>query len=439
MTLPENVLRCITRLEDAGFETWAVGGCVRDALLGLTPNDYDLCTAALPEQVQAVFSDGPLVLAGVKHGTVGVVTEGGLVEITTFRREGSYADHRRPDWVAFVPSLRQDLARRDFTINAMAYSPARGLNDPFGGAEDLHNKVLRAVGDPERRFTEDALRILRALRFSVRFGLTIEDAAMDAMVRLAPLCRELAWERVYRELCGLLPLVTAEDLLRFSPVLTVVVPELAPAVGFDQRSPHHGYDLYTHIAHVTATVPGDLTLRWAALLHDIGKIPTFTLDENGRGHFYGHAERSAAMAEDILRRLTAPNRLREDAVCLIKNHMVRLAPDRKSLRRLLSRLGPDQTRRLLQLQQADNASKGVGEEDSETFRQLYALLDDLLAEENCFGLRDLAVKGGDLMALGITVRQIGSCLRYLLGEVLDERAPNGRQELLDLAAEWAGK
>ena len=243
MFLPKPVLQCIQALEDRGFAAYAVGGCVRDACLGLVPQDYDLCTAALPEETEAVFRDCRLVLAGKKHGTIGVVTESGVIEITTFRKEGTYRDNRHPDWVCFVPQIEEDLARRDFTVNAMAYSPIRGYADPFGGREDLQKGILRAVGDPVRRFEEDSLRILRGVRFAVRYGLTVDPDTEAAMASQAFRMENLARERVFEELCKLLPLVKARDLIRFAPVITAVIPELAPLVGFDQRSPHHAYDL----------------------------------------------------------------------------------------------------------------------------------------------------------------------------------------------------
>ena len=219
MILPEYVQFCLDALENAGFSAYCVGGCVRDSLLGLTPHDYDICTAALPEQTEAVFSGHPLVLAGKKHGTVGVIFGKDVVEITTFRTEGAYLDNRHPEWVEFVPTVEQDLARRDFTVNAMAYSPKRGFADPFGGQKDLEAGILRAVGDPVERFREDSLRILRGLRFAVRFGLTIEDATWAAMVSEKHLMDNLARERVFSELSALLPLVKAVDLVKFAPVL----------------------------------------------------------------------------------------------------------------------------------------------------------------------------------------------------------------------------
>ena len=431
MKLPEYVADCIRRLESAGFAAYAVGGCVRDALLGIEPHDYDLCTAASPEQTQAVFEHEKLVLAGVKHGTVGIITPGGVVETTTFRTEGGYADSRHPDWVQFVPTVEKDLARRDFTVNAMAWSPTRGLADPFGGRSDLKNRILRAVGDPERRFREDALRILRGVRFAVRFRLTVEANTEAAMFRFAPLMDKLARERVFDELCKLLPLVTAEDLIRFAPVLTAVIPELAPMVGFDQHSPHHAYDIYTHTAHVVANTPPDPVLRWAALLHDTGKVPTFTRDETGRGHFYGHAKESASIADRVLRRLKAPTDLREQVTELISLHMTRLEPEKKVLRRWLGRLGPETIDRLLTFQKADMVSKGISK-DSEMSQHLHlrSLVAEVQAEDACLGLRDLAVNGNDLMALGYEGKAIGDCLSKLLDAVLDERLPNDREVLL---------
>lgn len=430
MFLPDTVQQCIAALEQSGYAAYAVGGCVRDALLGLTPTDYDLCTSALPQETEAVFCRCPLVLAGEKHGTVGVVTDCGLVEITTFRKEGGYRDSRHPDWVRFIPRVENDLGRRDFTINAMAFSPSRGLADPFGGQKDLENKVLRAVGDPTQRFVEDPLRILRGVRFAVRFQLEVEPETCKAMFSQAPLMASLARERVFEELCKLLPLVRAEDLIRFAPILAEVIPELKPMIGFDQRSPHHAYDLFTHTAHVVEAVPRELPLRWAALLHDIGKVPCFTTDETGRGHFYGHAQVGGDMAEAVLRRLKAPNALREEVVTLIRNHM---APrtTKKALARLGSRLGFDTVHSLLRLQAADMGSKGTGEQETDmVFPPLYTLLEELRRENACLTVRDLAVNGNDLKALGLTGKAIGDALDTLLEQVLEEALPNEKEALL---------
>ena len=436
MFLPGNIQNCINLLESAGFAAYAVGGCVRDACLGLTPHDYDLCTSALPEQTEAVFRDYRLVLAGEKHGTVTVITEGGPVEITTFRTEGGYRDNRHPDWVRFVPDIQGDLARRDFTVNAMAYSPTRGFADPFGGREDLRNHVLRAVGDPVSRFQEDSLRILRGVRFAARFGLNPEEKTMEAMLSQAGLMENLARERVYEELCKLLLAAKAGDITRFAPILAAVIPELGPMSGFDQHSPHHAFDLITHTAHVVEGVPAELPLRWAALLHDTGKVTTFTRDATGRGHFYGHARESAAIADSILCRLKAPTTLREEAVALIGKHMTRLQPDRKFLRRQVSKFGFALVETELSLQEADMGSKGTGEDDgSSLFAEVRGILGELKAEDACLNLKDLAVNGNDLMALGFHGKEIGSCLNFLLEQVIEEQLPNEKTALLAFAAE----
>ncbi len=436
MELPLYVTGCLEALEGAGYAAYAVGGCVRDACLGRMPQDFDLCTAALPEETEGVFAGRRLVLAGKKHGTVGVVTDCGVVEITTFRTEGAYRDNRHPDWVAFVPDIEQDLARRDFTINAMAYSPSRGFADPFGGREDLERRLLRAVGDPTRRFQEDSLRILRGVRFAVKYGLDVEPETEKAMLSQAHLMENLARERVFEELCKLLPLVDAADLKRFGPILAQVIPELGPMIGFDQHSPHHAYDLFTHTAQVTARVPAELTLRWAALLHDIGKVPTFTRDETGRGHFYGHAPKGAEMADAVLRRLKAPTALREQVVLLIGKHMTKPEPNKKVLRRMAGSLGWDTLEELLQLQLADMTSKGVSKEgELAVFQELRALLEEIKEENACLTLKDLAVNGNDLMALGFQGKAIGQCLNGLLERVLEERLPNEKEALLACAKE----
>ena len=432
--IPEYVGFCIDALEHAGFAAYLVGGCVRDAYLGLTPHDFDLCTNALPEQTEEVFADFPLVLAGKKHGTIGVVTSSGVVEITTFRTEGNYTDSRHPQWVEFVPSVEADLSRRDFTVNAMAWSPRRGFADPFGGRQDLESKCLRAVGDPSARFEEDALRILRGIRFSARFGLALEPATKEAMFALAPRIEHLARERVFEELSRFLLCARGEDLVEFAPILSQTIPELAPLIGFDQKNIHHQYDIYTHTAYVTATVPPIPALRWAALLHDTGKPATFTVDAAGQGHFYGHAAESAALADTVLRRLKAPTALREQVVLLIGLHMTKLEPDKRLLRRRLSRLGEETLLQLLCLQEADMGSKGTGiPAESAQFPQLRQLLAEIKAENACLSVKDLSVNGHDLMAIGLSGPAIGNALNELLEQVLDETLPNEKEALLAAA------
>ncbi len=434
MKLPAYVEDCLARLETAGFAAYCVGGCVRDMLLGLMPHDYDLCTSARPQEIAKVFDNFRQIHAGEKHGTVGIITDGGVVEITTFRTESGYEDNRHPDSVTFVDSVEADLARRDFTVNAMAYAPKRGLKDPFFGAEDLKKQVLRAVGDPKCRFQEDSLRILRGLRFAVRFGLRVESGTMDAMVSEAHLMDKLARERVFEELCKLLPLINAEELCQFAPILAKAIPELAPMLGFDQRTPHHAYDVFTHTAYVVEAVPATLPLRWAALLHDVGKPAAFTVDEAGQGHFKGHAPISAQMAEEILLTLKAPTALRERVVFLIAHHMDYPQIDKKWVRRRLSRCGSEAFLELLQLQMADFGGKGVTGQDRH-FAEAEAMAREILSEEACLQVRDLAVKGGDLMALGITGPALGRTLEALLEQVLDEQLPNEKEALLNAVGE----
>lgn len=433
MILPNHVRSCLQELEKAGFAAYAVGGCVRDSLLGIFPHDFDLCTSARPHEICAVFSHLPLVKNGEKHGTIGVVIDHRLIEITTFRTEGGYQDNRHPDWVDFVSSVHEDLARRDFTVNAMAYSPKEGYVDPFGGRKDLDARILRAVGDPGERFTEDSLRILRGARFAVRFGLVPEKKTKEAMFRLAPLMDNLARERVFSELCKLLLLAKADDLLTYSPVITQVIPELAPGVGFCQNSPHHLFDVYTHTAHVVAAVQSELPLRWAALLHDVAKPECYTEDENGRGHFKGHAAVGAKQADDILLRLKAPKALRERVVFLIEQHMTPFIPDKKVLRRRLGKWGEEATKQLLALQKADFGSKGTGTAQEERiFSQIENCLAEVLAEQACFTVKDLAITGHDLLELGISPGpQVGKILEQLLTRVQNEELPNENTALLN--------
>ena len=436
MYLPPYVLPCMQALEQAGFEVYAVGGCVRDALLGITPHDYDLCTNALPEDMCRIFGGYSLVRSGEKHGTIGVVIDHNVVEITTFRTEGGYQDSRHPDWVRFVTTVEEDLSRRDFTVNAMAFSPHRGIVDPWGGQYDLNNHILRAVGDPATRFSEDALRILRGIRFALRFHLQPEQETLDAMFHLAPKLDNLAKERVFDELCKLLLLATAEDLLRFVPILVQVIPELQSCVGFQQHSPHHAYDVFTHIAHVVEATPPELPLRWAALLHDAGKPDCYIFGTDGHGHFPCHAKKSAQIADGVLRRLKAPTALREQVVFLIDHHMTPMEPDKRLLRRRLGRYSVETFQMLLTLQEADMGSKGTGiTTGMEQFPLLRRLVDEILDEDACLTIKDLEIDGRDLMALGFAPGPIiGTCLNNLLSLVQDDVLPNTKDALLAKAS-----
>ncbi len=434
--MPEHVVRVLSRLEAAGFEAWCVGGAVRDALLGREPGDWDVTTSARPEQVLSLFAPGALP-TGLQHGTVTVKTEEGGVEVTTFRRDGAYSDSRRPDHVAFTGSLDEDLARRDFTVNAVALDLRGRLADPFGGRADLERGILRAVGEPERRFGEDALRVLRGLRFAARLGFEVEPGTAGALRRCAPLLARIAPERVREELTGMLCGEGVERvLLDYPDVLGAVLPEILPCVGFDQRSVYHCWDVWTHTAKAAAAAPALPVLRWTLLLHDLGKPGTFTLDGEGRGHFYGHWRRSVELAEGILTRLRFDNRSRQTILTLVERHDCELPLSARSVRRNLARYGEETLRLLLAVKRADNLAQAEAYRDRQTLlRQWEDLLALVLEEGGCFSLRQLAVKGGDLLALGLEGPAVGAALGELLELVMDEQLPNDRGMLLEYVKE----
>ena len=434
--LPQPVEYVLERLENAGFAAFAVGGCVRDTLLGRVPGDWDVTTAARPEQVLALF-DGCAIPTGLKHGTVTVRAEGMGIEVTTFRADGTYTDHRRPDAVTFSRRLEDDLSRRDLTVNAMAMDRRGQITDLFGGREDMKAGVLRCVGDPERRFREDALRILRTLRFAAVLGFAIEPRTAAALHETAPLLKYIAPERILSEmdraLCGghILPV-----LLDYPDVLAVFLPEIAPCVGFDQCNRHHIYDVWGHSAHAAAAIAPEPVLRWAALLHDVGKPPCFSLGPDGVGHFYGHAAKSTELAESILTRLRFDTAGRTRIMQLIRYHDLPIAPEAKPIRRLINKLGVETVRQLFELHIADTCGQSaICAGRVETYRQAERVLDELLAADACFSLKDLAVNGDDLLTLGLRGRAVGAALQACLDAVMDETLPNDRAALLGYAAE----
>lgn len=435
--LPAQVRDTLNCLHRAGHEAWIVGGCVRDLLLGRTPTDYDITTSALPGQTQAVFRDRRVLETGIRHGTVTLLAEGMPLEITTYRVDGTYSDARHPDGVTFTASLREDAARRDFTINAMAYAPGLGLRDYFGGQADLSRRLIRAVGDPDQRFREDALRVLRAIRFAAVLGFDLEEETAGAARRQAAGLEKVSAERVFQELSKLLCGPKAgQVLLAYPDILGQVIPELLPMVGFDQHSRHHCYDVYTHTAVAVDHVPPRLGLRLAMLLHDIGKPDTFSLGEDGQGHFYGHHRRSVELAEEILRRLRAPKKLREEVVTLVRYHDAPIEEDPARLRRWLHKLGPERFFDLLDIQRGDAAGQGLAYcTRIRRADRLESLARGLLAQAPCLTLADLAVDGRDLLALGYRGPALGRALQGLLEEVLAGRLPNEKSALLQWAKE----
>ncbi len=433
MQLSDSAAAILKRLEENGYEAYAVGGCVRDSLLGLPPHDFDICTAALPEQMLAVFSDVTCIPTGLQHGTVTVVWEGQPLEITTYRTEGCYSDSRHPDRVEFVRSVEADLARRDFTVNAMAYHPQRGLVDPFGGEADLKLGLLRAVGDPTTRFTEDALRLLRALRFAACYGFELEEETARAARALAPRLSLVAAERVREELNKLLlGRYAAKILLEFREVLLPVLPELEAIFDFEQHNPHHHLDVYGHTVQALTAAASDLTVRLALLLHDIGKPTCFSRDDAGIGHFYGHAAVSGRMAKAVLERLRYDRRTVEQVCLLIRYHDVVLEPEDRLIKRWLNRFGADFLHQLLLVKAGDNLGQpaALAEARLAELEELHRRIDRIVAEAQCFSLKDLAISGRDVMALGYTGKAVGQKLQWALEAVMDNRLPNTREALL---------
>lgn len=434
--IPGAVAAVLDRFAACGREAYLVGGCVRDALLGRPLSDYDITTSALPEETEELFRDCRIVETGLRHGTVTVISEGYPLEITTFRTESGYSDLRHPDSVSFTKSLREDLARRDFTVNAMAYSPAEGLKDYFGGREDLGKRCIRCVGEADTRFREDALRILRALRFASVLDFSLEEGTAASIHRNRELLRAVAAERIFAELKKLLcgPGVK-RILLEYPDVLGVFLPELLPMVGFDQRTKYHVYDVWTHTAETVARIPADASDRLAALFHDAGKPASFTQDPDGTGHFYGHPAVSLRLADAMLDRLKADNETKKAVLPAVEHHDVPLEATERSMRRALNRFGEEGLARILRLQRADNLAQAPayrGRQDEIT--RMETISGELLEKDACFSLRQLAVGGKDLLAEGFAPGpRMGDVLESLLARVLEGSLPNERAALLEAA------
>ncbi len=433
--IPPEAGRLIDRLRDNGFDAYVVGGCVRDSLLGKTPNDWDICTAATPDEVKRCLAGSRIIETGLKHGTVTAVTDGGCFEITTFRTEGGYSDFRRPDSVAFVGDVKEDLARRDFTMNAMAYNGSVGLVDPFGGVKSLSEKVISCVGKPDKRFREDALRILRALRFSSVFGFRIDGETSEAIHENKELLCRISAERISEELRKLL---TGRDVLRvlldYPDVFSTIVPELGPCVGFCQKSRYHAFDLWTHTARSVHNAVNDPSIRLAMLLHDIGKPPCFFEDENGKGHFYGHAQKSAELAEKRLKQMRIPVKEKELICTLIRAHGNDLFPTEKSIERWLAYFGRETFFSLLKVKKADELSKNGGTGRSRDVEAAESMARSLLEKEPCLSESSLDINGGDLKAAGAEGEEIGRIKKELLDLVIEGTCKNERSELLRYAS-----
>lgn len=440
--IPSNALAVIHTLENAGFQAWCVGGFVRDALLGRTVSDVDIATNALWGQTEQTCAAAGMRVhrTGTQHGTVTVVCGDEAFEVTTYRVDGTYSDARHPDSVRFVRSIEEDLARRDFTINAMAYHPQRGLLDPFGGKSDLAAGVIRTVGDPVQRFDEDALRILRACRFVAQLGFSLDGPTFRAMAENKGLVLKVSTERVRFELEKLVLGAHAGDaLVACADVLAIVLPELVSMKGFDQHTPYHAYDVLEHTARAVQAAPSYPLVRWAALFHDMGKPAAFYQEEDGRGHFYGHAKLSVPLAAGIMTRLGFSAAFRRKVLLLVEHHDEVYPATPKAVKRALARMDGDVElfRALCDLKRAD-ASAQAPEYSAERIQladDLEYVLDEILAANEAFSLKDLTINGNDVLQAGIPAGPaVGAALQAALDAVIDERVPNERAALLAYVA-----
>ncbi len=439
MQIPEDVKTILNELSETGHSAYIVGGVVRDAVMGKIPHDYDICTSASPEEMLSIFRHRHVIETGLKHGTLTVLGKENQYEITTYRIDGDYGDHRHPKEVTFVDNIEEDLSRRDLTINAMAYNETAGLVDPFGGAEDVKHQIIRCVGDPDKRFAEDALRILRAVRFSSVCGFSIEKNTQKAMFRHQELLENVSAERKNTEFCKLLVSASADLLLTYKDIFATFIPELRPTFFFDQHNFHHQYDVYEHSIRAVAAAPHDLIIRLALFFHDIGKPATYTVDENGVGHFYGHAEISAQITKKILKRLKFDNNTVSLVTELVKAHGLVPVDSLKYARRLLNRHGEDQMKRLLTVARCDIGAQAPYAGQDSVLQKLAVLEEQIktvIAEKQCVTVKNLDVNGKDIMELGVKEgKKVGEILQMLLETVLDSPEKNEKEILLALAKE----
>lgn len=435
MIIPKQIEEILGKLENAGYEAYIVGGCVRDEIMGKTAHDYDITTSAEPSETERVFSDCRLIETGLKHGTVVVLYKGLSVEITTFRIDGDYPDGRHPEKVSFSRNLKDDLARRDFTMNAIAYSPKRGFADVFGGEEDIKARVIRCVGDPEKRFSEDALRILRALRFSAVLGFDIEESTKKAIFKKKETLQKVSKERTFSELKQLLCGGNVKSvLLEYREILAEIVPELKTMFDYEQGSKYHDSTLFVHTARAVEAAPPREEMRLAMLFHDIGKPVCKSIDEKGECHYYGHAEKSVQIADKILRDLKCDNLLRTRVCEIIKHHDMPLDNSEKAIKRRLAKYGGELFRDIMEAHIADDSAKAPFTlPRTQTAREAIRIAEIISKEEPCLSLKSLAVNGNDLKTIMKPSSLMGEILEKLLEEVVDGTLENEKSVLLERA------
>lgn len=436
MGIPQDVNKLIEVLNAHGYEAYAVGGCVRDSLLGRIPEDWDIATDAKPEEIKELFAK--TIDTGIKHGTVTVLFNQMHYEITTYRIDGEYADNRHPQWVQYTDSLKSDLSRRDFTVNAMAYHPSEGLIDPFLGLQALENRIIKAVGNPDARFQEDALRMLRAIRFSAQLNFEIEALTLSSIKSNNALITHISQERVRDELNKILLSDNPMNwtLLRDTGILQHILPEFDACFETVQSHPYHIYNVAFHTLNAVNYIEKDRVLRWAMLLHDIGKPLVKTTDKHYIDHFYNHQTQSVILAQNVLTRLRFDSRSLEKICRLIKHHDLQIKPELKAVKKAVINVGEDIFLDLLKVMEADKKAQNPQylQERLDALTQVRKLYTEMKEEKHCLNIRDLAINGDDLLQLGFKPgKSIGQLLERLFKAVIDNPELNNRDDLLRIA------
>ena len=430
----------LNELNKKGFEAFLIGGSVRDAIMNRKSGDIDITTNALPQEIKKVFENYRVVETGIKHGTVTVIVEGESVEVTTYRCEGKYSDNRHPDFVSFSKNLRDDVVRRDFTINGIAMDSDGKIYDFVGGVADIDSKIIRTIGNATDRFNEDALRILRGLRFASTLGFTVEKDTKNAVFECRELLKNISAERINEELCKLIMGdFASEILLEYGEVFSVIIPEILKTINYDQKNRHHVYDVYTHTAKALKFSNKDLVVRLALLFHDLGKPQTATMDEKGERHFKGHQKVSAEIANEIMTRLRFKNEMKNSVVKLVELHDVPFTEEKsnavsqKRLRKILSEIGEDLTYKLIEIKRCDNLSQNLEYYRGDDFYiDAKNMVKKIVAENQCVKIKDLKINGEDLIEMGFEGKKIGEILDFLLKNVMEEKVPNEKELLINL-------
>lgn len=434
--VPAPVYFIIQELEKHGHEAYMVGGCVRDSVLGRKPHDYDICTSATPEEILQAFPYEEIIPTGLQHGTVTILINKEAFEVTTYRIDGDYSDNRRPDNVTFTKNLVEDLRRRDFTINAMAYNPRIGLIDPFNGLEDIKEEKIRCVGSAEDRFNEDALRILRAIRFEAQLGFVGLPETMFEIERQYERLNNISIERINSEFCKI---VASEqfcvEFVLYPNVFSLFIPELKDLIGFQQNNPYHAYDVFDHTVHaIEKCESDDLVVRLAVFFHDFGKPHSYQDGENGIRHFKGHGKVSAEITDSIMKRLRFDNETRNNVVELVYYHDATFEVGKKYVKRWLNKIGEKQFRRLLEVRKADIKGQKPDYEKSriEKVDNIESILEEILQEQECFSLKDLAINGNDVKkTMNLKEgKDVGYWLNEILKRVMDGELKNNRDDLI---------